>query len=397
MAGQRVAVLGATGTIGDNTLDLIRRHPDRFDVVALSANRNVDAMRKLIDEFSPRVVVMGDPDAARTLASVVGSGTEVTDSDGMDAIASHPDVDTVVAGIVGAAGLAPVLAAAKAGKRILLANKEPMVMLGGLIMAEAQRSGAVLLPLDSEHNAIFQCLPSNTSGQPQLAGVRRIVLTASGGPFRSFGSEDLAAVTPDQACAHPNWVMGRKISVDSATLMNKGLEVIEACWLFNIDADRVDVVVHPQSVIHSLVEYVDGSVLAQMASPDMRVPIAHALAWPQRIESGVERLDLIKLGQLDFEAPDEGRFPCLRLAGEAAREGGTAPAVLNAANEVAVDAFLNGAVPFTDIARINACALEKTDTSDHCDLESALAADAEARRVAAGIAAGVPSNSAVAT
>ncbi len=387
---QRIVILGATGTIGDNTLDVIRRHRDRFDVVALTANTNVAAMTKLVREFAPRFVVMGnDQSRAELIESLSGAGNvEVLVAEqGLCDVSAHEDVDAVVAGIVGAAGLSPVLAAARAGKRILLANKEPMVMLGGTIMQAAQDSGAVMLPLDSEHNAIFQCLPQhiNASGEvtmPTLAGVRRVTLTASGGPFRTFSDEQLHAVTPEQACKHPNWVMGRKISVDSATLMNKGLEVIEACWLFGIAPDDVDVVVHPQSVIHSLVEYVDGSTLAQLASPDMRVPIAHALAWPERIESGAPSLDLVEISKLEFEVPDTARFPCLRLAGDAAREGGTAPAVLNAANEVAVDAFLHGRVQFNDIARINEQTLTASSISRDVSLDAVIDADARARAMA---------------
>lgn len=388
---QDVVVLGATGTIGDNTLDVIRRHRDRYRVVALSANKNVAAMAKLVEEFSPQCVVMGNDAAAADLRKLITNPKVefLSGEHGLCEISAHPDVDTVVAGIVGAAGLTPVLAAARAGKRILLANKEPMVMLGGTIMQAAEESGAVMLPLDSEHNAIFQCLPQHrgSSGEaemPTLAGVRRVVLTASGGPFRTFSESQLHAVTPEQACRHPNWVMGRKISVDSATLMNKGLEVIEACWLFGIASSDIDVVVHPQSVIHSLVEYLDGSMLAQLGSPDMRVPIAHALAWPERIDSGAARLDLIDIAKLEFEPPDINRFPCLRLAGDAAREGGTAPAVLNAANEIAVHAFLEGQVGFNDIARINEQTLSNASISSDVSLDAVLFADAQARSLAAG-------------
>lgn len=384
---QRIVVLGATGTIGDKTLDVIRAHPDRFDVAGMSANVNFKAMAKLVAEFAPRFVVMGSDQSARELKGLVGSTANLevmVGEQGLCDVSASDEIDTVVAGIVGAAGLSPVLAAAKAGKRILLANKEPMVMLGGTIMQAAQDSGAVMLPLDSEHNAIFQCLPQHTNAtgevtMPTLAGVKRVTLTASGGPFRTFSKEQLHAVTPEQACRHPNWVMGRKISVDSATLMNKGLEVIEACWLFGIEPDNIDVVVHPQSVIHSLVEYVDGSTLAQLASPDMRVPIAHALAWPERIESGAPALNLIEISRLEFEVPDTVRFPCLRLAEDAVREGGTAPAVLNAANEIAVDAFLQGRVQFNDIARINEQTLSGTAISSDVSLDAVLYADAEAR------------------
>jgi len=300
-------------------------------------------------------------------------------------VAAHPQVDSVMAAIVGAAGLVPTLAAVRAGKRVLLANKEALVMAGPLFMAEVRRGGAVLLPIDSEHNAIFQSLPADYDGSLDARGVRRILLTASGGPFRTTPLEQLARVTPEQACAHPNWVMGRKISVDSASMMNKGLEVIEAHWLFNASAERIQVVIHPQSVIHSLVEYVDGSVLAQLGNPDMRTPIAHALSYPERIEAGVESLDLFRIGQLNFEPPDEQRFPCLPLAYHALRAEGSAPTLLNAANEVAVAAFLARRLPFLRIADTIAAVLDRIAVTPLPDLESVMDADAKARRVADGI------------
>jgi 1-deoxy-D-xylulose-5-phosphate reductoisomerase len=312
-----------------------------------------------------------------------GLGTEVLA--GVDALvrmSSAPEVDTVMAAIVGAAGLEPTLAAARTGKRILLANKEALVMAGEIFMGAVRESGATLLPVDSEHNAIFQSLPSSFSGDLSERGVRRILLTASGGPFRRVGLETLADVTPEAACAHPNWVMGRKISVDSATMMNKGLEVIEAHWLFAVPPEKIQVVVHPQSVIHSMVEYADGSVLAQLGNPDMRTPIAHALAYPDRIEAGVEPLDLFKIGRFDFEAPDFERFPCLRLAYDALAEGGTAPAILNAANEVAVESFLDRRLPFLGIPRLIAATLEALPACAEGCLDDVLAADAEARRLA---------------
>ncbi|HAF92786.1 MAG TPA: 1-deoxy-D-xylulose-5-phosphate reductoisomerase, partial [Pseudomonas sp.] len=297
-------------------------------------------------------------------------------------VAAHPEVDVVMAAIVGAAGLRPTLSAVQSGKRVLLANKEALVMSGALFMQALQQSEAVLLPIDSEHNAIFQCLPTDYSRGMAAVGVRRILLTASGGPFRKMPAEALVDVTPEQACAHPNWSMGRKISVDSASMMNKGLELIEACWLFNARPSQVEVVVHPQSVIHSMVDYVDGSVLAQLGNPDMRTPIAHALAWPERIDSGVSALDLLRIGQLEFQAPDDARFPCLRLAREAAEAGGTAPAMLNAANEVAVEAFLGRRIRFTEIASIIADVLEQEAVGAAGCLDDVLMADQQARRLA---------------
>jgi len=381
-----VTVLGSTGSIGVNTLDVIERHSDRYQVVALSANSNVTRMAEQCLKFRPKFAVMADELAAENLTNQLresGCETEVLYGvEGLTRIASLPEVDAVMAAIVGASGLLPTLAAAKAGKRILLANKEALVMSGQIFMDEVRNNGATLLPVDSEHNAIFQCMPEHFNGDLGKSGIRKILLTASGGPFRRSRLEDLEFVTPDQACAHPNWVMGRKISVDSASMMNKGLEVIEACWLFNAEPSQVKVVIHPQSVIHSLVDYVDGSVLAQLGSPDMRTPIANALAWPERIEAGVEQLDLFSVAQLNFEEPDMERFPCLRLAYEAIEMGGAATAVLNAANEVAVDAFLNHQLKFTAIPQVVEKSLQQVGATSCASLDEILAADTEARRVA---------------
>ncbi|MFO1324758.1 MAG: 1-deoxy-D-xylulose-5-phosphate reductoisomerase [Burkholderiales bacterium] len=383
---RRLTLLGATGSIGASTLDVVARHPDRFTVVALAAHSNAGKLRELCAKFRPAYAAMSDPGAARTLQGDLardGLPTRVLAGvDGLAEIATLPDVDTVLAAIVGAAGLVPTLAAARAGKRILLANKEALVMGGALFMAAVAEGGATLLPIDSEHNAIFQCLPPNYARVPQAVGVRRILLTASGGPFRTRPLPELAHVTPDEACAHPNWSMGRKISVDSATMMNKGLEVIEAHWLFGAPREAIDVVIHPQSVIHSLVEYVDGSVLAQLGHPDMRTPIAQALAYPDRIETGVPPLDLARLGAFAFEAPDVARFPCLRLAADALAAGGTAPATINAANEVAVAAFLAGRIRFTDIAALCAAVLERAAPRALASLDDARDADGDARRLA---------------
>jgi 1-deoxy-D-xylulose-5-phosphate reductoisomerase len=385
-----VAVLGSTGSIGASTLDVLRRHDDRYRLVAITANSDVGRMAAQCAEWQPRFAVMSDPDAAERLRAVLrdtAPDVEVlAGTDGLVRVATLPEVDHVMAAIVGAAGLLPSLAAARAGKRVLLANKEALVMSGRLFMDAVREHGAELLPIDSEHNAIFQCMPPGYRAGHGAAGVRRILLTASGGPFRTTPLPDLDGVTPDQACAHPNWVMGRKISVDSATMMNKGLEVIEACWLFDARPDQIEVVIHPQSVIHSLVQYTDGSVLAQLGNPDMRTPIAHALAWPARIESGVAPLDLLAVARLDFERPDLARFPCLALAWESLRAGGTATAALNAANEVAVAAFLARAVPYTGIARIVAETLAGVPNLAADTLEQVLAADAAAREFAAGIA-----------
>ena len=383
MTLRKVSLLGATGSIGASTLDVIARHPERFDVVALAAHRQWEKLAELCRRHRPRVAAMLDVDAARSLErALAGEGLPtrvVAGAAGLTVAATLPEADTVLAAIVGAAGLAPTLAAARAGKRILLANKEALVIGGAAFMAAVEAGGAVLLPIDSEHNAIFQCLPIGRTRDPAAAGVRRILLTASGGPFRLRSPADLAAVTPDEACAHPNWVMGRKISVDSATMMNKGLEVIEAHWLFGVPRDAIEVVIHPESVIHSLVEYVDGSVLAQLGNPDMRTPIAQALAFPDRIDAGVDPLELVRRGPLTFDAPDFARFPCLALAYDALSASGTAPAVLNAANEVAVAAFLDGRIRYLDIAPACAEALARLPARPVRSLDDALAADAEAR------------------
>ena len=353
---QQITVLGATGSVGLSTLDVIARHPERYQVFALTGFSRLKELLALCVRHSPRFAVVPDIEVARGLQddlAAAGLDTRVLVGErGLCEVSAHPQVDTVLAAIVGGAGLRPTLAAVEAGKKVLLANKEALVMSGALFMQAVQRGGAVLLPIDSEHNAIFQCLPSGYVGGLGSVGVRRILLTASGGPFRETPLSELMYVSPEQACAHPNWSMGRKISVDSASMMNKGLELIEACWLFDARPDQVEVVIHPQSVIHSMVDYVDGSVLAQLGNPDMRTPIAHALAWPDRIDSGVAPLDLFSIARLDFQAPDEQRFPCLRLARQAAEAGNSAPAMLNAANEVAVAAFLERRIRYPEIASI---------------------------------------------
>ncbi len=382
-----LTILGATGTIGVNTLDVVSLHPDRYRVFALTAHRNHARLAELCLRHAPRFAVMADTTAAKPLQERLKQaklGTEVlAGPEGLETVAAHPEVDYVMAGIVGAAGLLPTLAAARAGKRVLLANKEALVMSGDLFMGAVRENGAELLPIDSEHNAVFQCMPGGFDRGLDGAGVSRILLTGSGGPFRTTPVSELDKVTPDQACAHPNWVMGRKISVDSATMMNKGLEVIEACWLFSTEVARVEVVVHPQSIVHSMVEYSDGSVLAQLGNPDMRTPIAHALSWPERMGSGVEPLDLTAVGRLDFEPADFHRFPCLRLGYQAAEAGGGASTVLNAANEVAVDAFLKERIRFTDIPSIIERTLERLSFEAPSSLESVLALDADARAAAA--------------
>ena len=380
---QRLAVLGASGSIGVSTLDVVARHPERFELIALTAYSRIDVLAQQCLRHRPRYAVVGSVADAKTLSAVLsdaGLATEVlAGPEALERVAALDEVDTVMAAIVGAAGLAPTLAAVRAGKRLLLANKEALVMAGALFMAEVSRSGAQLLPIDSEHNAVFQSLPADYAGSFDGKGVRRILLTASGGPFLNTPMAQLISVTPAQACAHPNWVMGRKISVDSATMMNKGLEVIEAHWLFNAPADRIEVVIHPHSVIHSLVEYADGSVLAQLGNPDMRTPIAHALAYPERIEAGVTPLDLCAIGRLSFERPDGKRFPCLPLAYQAMSAGGSAPTLLNAANEVAVAAFLAGRLPFLAIAEIISAVLDALPAVPLPDLEAVLGADREAR------------------
>jgi 1-deoxy-D-xylulose-5-phosphate reductoisomerase len=383
----RVALLGATGSIGTSALDVIARHPDRYRVHALAAHRDVDGLLGLCARFRPRVAGIAERSCVDALAAglkALGLGAVdiVAGSEGLDHIAADADVDTVVAAIVGAAGLSSTLAAARSGKRILLANKESVVMAGALLY-ESLAPGASIIPLDSEHNAIFQCLPPGFARDPDAHGIRRIVLTASGGPFRGLAAEALAGVTPAEAVKHPRWQMGRKISVDSASLMNKGLEVIEAHWLFGMPPERIDVLVHPQSLVHSLVEYADGSLLAQLGPADMRTPIAQALAWPERIDSGVARLDLLSAGRLDFEAPDRVNFRCLDLAYAALHAGGGAPAVLNAANEVAVDAFLTGALSFVHIPRVIERTLAAVVQTGASTLAGLLELDREARRVAA--------------
>ncbi|MCU7798178.1 MAG: 1-deoxy-D-xylulose-5-phosphate reductoisomerase [Candidatus Thiodiazotropha sp. (ex Myrtea spinifera)] len=385
-----ITVLGSTGSIGVSTLDVIARHPDKYRVEALTANSDVDGLLEQCQRFRPKVAVMADEQSGRHLAKALsekGIPTEVLCGlRGLETAAAMPDADYVMAAIVGAAGLLPALAAVRAGKRVLLANKEALVVAGRLFMQEAEAHGAEILPIDSEHNAVFQCLPSDGGRDLEVRGVKRILLTASGGPFRTTPLTALKSVTPDQACAHPNWEMGRKISVDSATMMNKGLEVIEAHWLFHAEPEKIQVVLHPQSVIHSMVEYIDGSVLAQLGNPDMRTPIAHALAWPDRIESGVGSLDLFQVAQLDFEAPDLQRFPCLRLAFQAIEAGGTAPAILNAANEVAVAAFLAERLRFTDISVVVDETLQRLPTGKVDSLDGLLRIDAETRGVAEQVA-----------
>ena len=385
-AKKGIAILGATGSIGVSTIDVVCRHPDQFEVIALTANNNVATLFEQIRTLQPPYAVMRDAAAAAELRRKVraeGWQTEILEGEaGLCEVAAMDAVDYVMAAIVGAAGLVPTLAGVHAGKRILLANKEALVMSGALFMDAVHQSGSELLPIDSEHNAIFQCLPAGHNTTLAAQGVARILLTGSGGPFRETPLAELAGVTPDQACAHPNWSMGRKISVDSATMMNKGLEFIEACWLFDARVSDVEIVVHPQSVIHSMVEYVDGSVMAQLGHPDMRTPIAYGLAWPDRIESGVPLLDLVAQGQLNFEAPDENRFPCLRLARQAMETGNSASVVLNAANEVAVAAFLEGRIPFPGIAHVIENTLNKANLVKPDHLDVVLEADAAARRQA---------------
>lgn len=380
---KHITVLGATGSIGLSTLDVISRHPAKFSVFALTANSNVEEMARRCHTFNPRYAVMGDEQAADTLRTKLmelAPETEVLAGEaGLAFVSGHQDVDYVMAAIVGAAGLKPTLAAVNAGKRILLANKEALVMSGNLFMDAAREAGAEVLPIDSEHNAIFQCMPADYRSGMSAKSVRRILLTASGGPFRNTPLSELAHVTPEQACNHPNWSMGRKISVDSATMMNKGLELIEACWLFNTAPENIEVHVHPESIIHSMVEYSDGSILSQMGSPDMRTPIAYGLGWPERIESGASSLDLFKLGQLNFERPDNVRFPCLRLAAEAFRTGGTACAIMNAANEVAVEAFLDRKIGFNEIPILIERVMAQVSAREATDLDRIFEDDLKAR------------------
>jgi 1-deoxy-D-xylulose-5-phosphate reductoisomerase len=381
-----ITVLGSTGSIGVNTLDVILRHPDKYSIKALTANTNVDVLLEQCVKHIPEFAVMVDEDSASKLENELKNKapdvTVLSGVDGLLKVVGLADVDYVMAAIVGAAGLLPTLGAAKAGKRVLLANKEALVMSGKLFMDTIQENNAELLPIDSEHNAIFQCMPHNFETGIEKIGVKKILLTASGGPFRTTPLEQLSSMTPEQACAHPNWVMGRKISVDSATMMNKGLEVIEACWLFHTQPELIQVIIHPQSVIHSLVQYNDGSVLAQLGNPDMRTPIAYGLAWPERIDAGVERLDLFDIAQLDFVKPDEQRFPCLKLAREAMLQGGTCSAILNAANEVAVNEFLHKRIQFTDIAHVIESVLANVTHNEASSLEIILEDDKLAREYA---------------
>lgn len=378
-----ITILGSTGSIGLSTLDVMSRHRDLFEPVALTANTNVEELLRQCLEWRPKYAVMADPDSASRLRDGLrreapGIGI-MSGPEGLQEVAGCAETDYVMAAIVGAAGLLPTLAAARAGKRVLLANKEALVMSGRLFMDAVKQNGARLLPIDSEHNAIFQCLPPDFDGSMERAGVTRIMLTASGGPFRTRRLRELRDVTAAEACAHPNWDMGRKISVDSATMMNKGLEVIEACWLFDAGADNVEVVIHPESIVHSLVEYSDGSVLAQLGNPDMRTPIAHAMAWPRRIEAGVKKLSLFDISKLNFEKPDPDRFPCLGLAREALTEGGTATTILNAANEVAVGEFLGSGIRFTEIAEVVKRTLDGVSVQPAGTLEQILDADQRAR------------------
>ena len=394
---QSVSILGSTGSIGQSTLEVLSLHRDQFNVFALSAHTRADLLLDQCEKWQPSYAVLRSQEQADWLEQSLrekGLSTQLLrGSEGLDFIAAHEQVDIVMASIVGGAGLQSTLAAVNAGKKVLLANKESLVMAGALFMQAVKKSGAVLLPIDSEHNAIFQCMPSvNTStadapvndAEPSLIknGIRKILLTGSGGPFRGLAINALASVTPAQACAHPNWSMGKKISVDSATMMNKGLELIEACWLFNCSPDDIEIVVHPQSVIHSMVEYTDGSVLAQMGHPDMRTPIAHALAWPLRVESGVDSLNWNQMNGLTFEAPDDQRFPALQMARQAAETGGSAPIVLNAANEVAVDAFLQERIPFVAIVEVVQHCLEKIPFKEPMTLDAIQAIDFQAREEA---------------
>ncbi|AKD25736.1 1-deoxy-D-xylulose 5-phosphate reductoisomerase [Polynucleobacter duraquae] len=384
---KQLAILGSTGSIGVNTLDVIRAHPDRFKVVALTAAKQIERLAEQCIEFKPAIAVVADADGAAQLSQLLQEkkiSTQVLY--GPEALVSaviESGCDTVMAAIVGAAGLVPTLAAAKAGKRVLLANKEALVMSGNLFMQAMKAGGGELLPIDSEHNAIFQCLPDRFTKTPSVhLGVEELWLTASGGPFRDRPLTDLAGITPDQACAHPNWVMGRKISVDSATMMNKGLEVIEAFWLFGLPLEKIKVLIHPQSVVHSMVRYRDGSVLAQMGQPDMRTPIAYGLAWPERIDAGVAPLNLTQLSSLSFTEPNFDQFPCLSLAFAAAKAGGTAPAVLNAANEVAVAAFLGDGLPYLSIPKVVEHCLNALPSAPADSLEVILGVDAQARQAA---------------
>ena len=396
---RHICVLGSTGSIGVSTLDVIRSHPDLFKVVSLTAHSNIELLAKQCDEFKPEMVVVGSAEAANRLNELLNSNrSKITVGHGADALVTAStltSVDTVMAAIVGAAGLVPTIEAAKLGKRILLANKEALVMAGDIFMSAIASSGAELLPIDSEHNAIYQCLPdANTSnggsrGRYSSMGVKEILLTASGGPFRNHSLDQLKDVTPEQACAHPNWVMGRKISVDSATMMNKGLEVIEAHHLFGVPAEQIKVLIHPQSVVHSMVRYIDGSVIAQLGQPDMKTPIAYGLGWPLRIDAGVKELDFTAAHDLSFEPVDLKRFPCLSLSYQALSAGGLAPTILNAANEVAVDSFLKNEIRFTQISELVERVMNQTKVSDKLSLDSILEADKMARQDALSIVKGL--------
>ena len=378
---QQITILGATGSIGASSLDVISQHPDQYSIYALTANTNVEKMLTLCQQYQPRYVAMNDGESARRLKLLLdGTSTQVIDGpDGLLDVASHDEVDIVIAAIVGSVGLMPTLAAVRSAKRVLLANKESLVMAGDLFMKEVADHKALLIPVDSEHNAIFQCLPADYDGNQVEKGITKILLTGSGGPFRELPLNEFDDVTPTRAIAHPNWSMGPKISVDSATMMNKGLELIEACWLFDIGEKDVEIVLHKQSIIHSMVAYSDGSVLAQMGNPDMRTPIANALAWPHRIRAGVEPLDLLQVSQLDFEVADENRFPCLKLARDAFKQGGTSMAILNAANEVAVASFLNDKIKFTDIPKLIDNTLQNIPSNPANSLDIILDDDRRAR------------------
>ena len=391
---QSITLLGATGSIGESTLDVIARHPDKYSVFALTGHHQLEKLALQCQRFQPQFAVVNDAKSAAQLQTMLAANNTKTEvlygTEALCQVASAAQVDGVMAAIVGAAGLVPTMAAVKAGKKILLANKESLVMAGGLFMDAVKASGSELLPIDSEHNAIFQCLPANYE-QAETSGISKLLLSASGGPFRGWSAEQMAVVTPDQACAHPNWSMGRKISVDSASLMNKGLELIEACWLFAVTPSQIEVVVHPQSVIHSLVQYVDGSVLAQLGNPDMRTPIAYGLAWPDRMDAGVAELDLFDIARLDFERADLVNFPCLQLASDAAAAGGDAPAILNAANEIAVQAFLDGRIGFTQIAEVVDNTLSGLELGEPDSLDAVQESDKKARSHSAAYITGIES------
>jgi len=391
---QSITLLGATGSIGESTLDVIARHPDKYSVFALTGHHQLEKLALQCQRFQPQFAVVNDAISAAQLQTMLAANNTKTEvlygTEALCQVASAAQVDGVMAAIVGAAGLVPTMAAVKAGKKILLANKESLVMAGGLFMDAVKASGSELLPIDSEHNAIFQCLPANYE-QAETSGISKLLLSASGGPFRGWSAEQMAVVTPDQACAHPNWSMGRKISVDSASLMNKGLELIEACWLFAVTPSQIEVVVHPQSVIHSLVQYVDGSVLAQLGNPDMRTPIAYGLAWPDRMDAGVAELDLFDIARLDFERADLVNFPCLQLASDAAAAGGDAPAILNAANEIAVQAFLDGRIGFTQIAEVVDNTLSGLELGEPDSLDAVQESDKKARSHSAAYITGIES------